>query len=133
MTVLFVPGGALQAGQNVFKTRVVSAIDSNEPEGFDKGGEQGGCFRSLLLVQSFHGPAAQVFRQLIGPKRFDNRRHFIETSGDGAPRGRVGMFDAACIIQNDVASLAARSVSAGVGELAECMAQRRNRYAPDIR
>src|SRR6266853_6826929 len=121
MTVLFVLRRALQAGQNVFKTRVVSAIDGNAPEGLDKGGEQRGCFRSLLLVQSFHGPAAEIFRQLIGPKRFNNRRHFIETGGDGAPRGRVGMFDAARIIQNDVACLAARSVSARVSELAERM------------
>src|SRR5256885_10743870 len=38
-------------------------------------------------------------------------RSFIESRGDGAPRRRIRMFDAARIIQDDVARLAAGSRS----------------------
>jgi len=43
------------------------------------------------------------------------------------------MFDAARIIQDDVARLPAGSVGAGISKLPEGIAQRRNRHAPDVR
>ena len=43
------------------------------------------------------------------------------------------MFDASRIVQDDVAGFAARSVGAGIGELAERMAKSCNRNAPNIR
>src|SRR2546429_2906963 len=79
-----------------------------------------------------HGAAAQVFRQLIWPKRLDNRRQFIEPGGNEAHCGSFRMLDAARVIEDDVARLAARSVGARFGELAEGMAQRRNRNAPHV-
>ena len=43
------------------------------------------------------------------------------------------MFDAARIIEDNVAGLTAGSIGAGIGKLPEGVTQRRNRNTPDIR
>ena len=132
MIVLFIVRSALKPSQNRFESGIVAATYSNAPERFDEGCEQGSGFRRLLRVQGLHGAAAQVFRQLIRPKGLDNRRQFIEPGGNKAPCGSFRVLNAARVIQDDVARLATRSVGAGFGELAEGMAQRRNRNAPHV-
>ncbi len=132
MIVLFIVRSALQPGQDSFKTGIVAAIHGNAPEGFHEGCEQSSGFRRLLCVQGLHGAAAQVFRQLIRPKGFDNRRQFIQSGGNKAPCGSFCMLDAARIIQDDVARFATRSVGAGFGELPQRMAQCRNGNAPHV-
>src|SRR6266403_68744 len=133
MIVLFVMREALKTGEDGFETGIVAPIDGDAPKGFEEGRKQRGGLGRLFRVQSFHGSTAEVFRQLIGPQGFEDRRKFIESGGDGAPCGRISMVDATGVIQNDVARFAARSVSTGIGELSKSMAQRRHGNAPNIR
>ena len=133
MIVLLVLRNALEPAQDRFETRIVGPIHGNVAERFDKGGEQSRGFRSRLRVQSFHGATAQIFRQLIGPERFDDGGQLVEAGGNGAPCRRVRVFETARIIQNDVARFAARSIGAGIGKLPQGLAQCGDRNAPDIR
>ncbi len=99
----------------------------------EKGRQQRGRFRNRFLFQRFHRSAAQILRQLIGPERFDNWRHFIQARRHRPPRGSIFVFYAARIVEQNISRLAPRSVRSRLGQLPERPLQRDNRHAPNFR
>src|SRR5258708_13585062 len=99
---------ALKTGEDGFETGIVTPIDGDAPKGFEEGRKQRGGLGRLFRVQSFHGSTAEVFRQLIGPQGFEDRRKFIESGGAGAPCRMIHMLSATGVIQNNVSPFAPR-------------------------
>ena len=120
--MLFIPRNAFQPGQNGFETGIIAAAYGNAPQGFHESCQQCCGFWSRFRKQRSHRPPAEVLRQLIGPKRFDDGREFVKSRRDGTPRCHIGKPELPCVIQHNIARFAARRIGTGLGELPEGLA-----------
>ena len=86
----------------------------------------------MLSGERCESEFGKVFGKLIGPETLEKRRKVAKTGGNNAASTRFGVLQAARIIHQNGASLAARRFGAGFDQLRKCLAHHRNRHAPDI-
>ena len=132
MRELWFARSLFEPDQNAFQPRKITARHGDSAESFQECRKQRSSFRLRFFSQCLQRAAAQVFRKLIRPQRFNDRGELIEPCGDFAPRCHFLHLEAPRIIQKNISCFAARRVDARVGELGKRLPQRRNRHAPDF-
>src|SRR5713226_6753481 len=85
------------------------------------------------MLECFERATVEFFRHLIRPERFDDWRKLFQASSHLAARRSIRGFQAARVVQEDVACFAAGSVGTGIGKLNQRRANGSDRNTPDFR